>query len=141
MSEPTRCATAIVESVLRDLDRASGGEDVARNLLSAMEQIFLHSGQLYRDRISQQSRHKLNVASVSARTTADQILPANFPRSTLNAGMGALAYQVMFWAERPSVTMNRSIEHVLRVHDDAFLLRNELKKLSVSEGAVHGSGS
>jgi hypothetical protein len=95
-----------------------------------MEQIFLHCGQMYCGRIGQKERHNLNVASVSARGAADQILPADFPRSTLNAGIGALAYQVMFWAEKPSVTVGRNPAGVLRIHDDAFLLRKELKKLS-----------
>jgi hypothetical protein len=123
-----------VERCLALLDAAARGENVATALFEAV--VMIQRGR--EDRVTDgpigpEQRGTLLAASVRAQAAATKQLPNGYDRASLNAGMGALAYQIHMWAESPERTSRRNQDSVLDFHGDARIFQNELHNIRLSE--------
>jgi hypothetical protein len=115
-----------------DLQQAARGVHTAYALSNAAESIALH----YRDGdgpISAAQRDELLTAVVRAQLGAIEFLPESYPRSQIDAGMQALAGQVLLWAET-SENSTRRRQHA-RSDLDAYarMFRNDMHNISLRE--------
>jgi len=121
-----------VDRVRCDLAQAACGDHTACALSNAMASIAAH----YREAtgpISTAQRDELLTAVVRAQLGAITHLPESYRREQIDAGMQALAGQVMLWAE----TRERSTERRQHAMSDldayARMFRNDLHNISLRE--------
>jgi hypothetical protein len=132
--EPTRAESALghhVDSVWCSLEQAASGAFTAWALSNAMESVARH----YREapRISTAQRDELLVAVVRAQLGAIKHLPESYRREQIDAGIQALAGQVMLWAETRKRSTQRK-QHALSDLDAyARMFRNDMHNVSLRE--------
>jgi hypothetical protein len=121
-----------VHRVFDDLAQAARGDHTAYALSNASESIAAH----YRDAagpISAAQRDELLTAVIRAQLGAIEHLPASYSRDQIDAGMQALAGQVMMWAETRERSTQRK-QHALSDLDAyARMFRNDMHNVSLCE--------
>ena len=123
-----------VENVLVLLDAAANGEDAINALFEAV--VAIQHGRENRataGAISLEQRGGLLTALVRAQAGATKQLPNSYDRASLNAGMGALAYQITMWAESLDKTSLRNPDDVLDFDEGARIFQNELENIMLRE--------
>lgn len=119
-----------VESICRSLEQAARGDQIAWSLSNAMASVDAH----YQDRrsiISSDQRVQLLSAIIRAHAIATIHLPKSYNRNQINAGMEALATQVMLWAETSDRTARRHAHFMSDTRARARMLRNDLHNMSL----------
>jgi hypothetical protein len=121
-----------VGRVVDYLKQAARGDHTAHALSNAAESIAAH----YRDAagpISAAQRDELLTAIVRAQLGAIAHLPASYSRDQIDAGIQALAGQVMVWGETRERSTQRK-QHVLSDLDAyARMFRNDMHNISLCE--------
>lgn len=114
------------------LQRAARGVDTAWNLSNAFEMVDSHfRGK--NGRISSAQRDELLADIVRASITVPAHLPKSYSRDQIDAGMQALAGQVMIWAEPVQRTEQRSRHALCDLNAYARMFRNDLHNISLIE--------
>jgi hypothetical protein len=123
----------IVGGVLCSLDQAARGGHTAWSLSNAMESVDVHYRDTKTGPISTDQCDELLRAVVRAQLGAIKHLPESYRREQIDAGMQALAGQVMLWAE----TRERSVQRTRHARADldayARMFRNDLHNISLRE--------
>jgi hypothetical protein len=131
-TRPESALEQIVDSVLQSLEQAARGDHAAWSLSNALESVDAH----YRDAagpISAAQCDELLTAVVRAQLGAMEHLPASYSRDQIDAGMQALAGQVMLWAETRERSTRRK-QHALSDLDAyARMFRNDMHNISLCE--------
>ncbi len=122
-----------VDRVRRDLEQAARGDFTAWALSNAMAAVDAH----YRDGktgpISSEQREELLAAVVRAQLGAITHLPKSYSREQIDAGMQALAGQVMVWAKTPERSTQRTQHALADLDAYARMFRNDLHNMSMLE--------
>jgi hypothetical protein len=126
--EPTQ-QTRIVDSVWCSLEQAASGAHTAWALSNAMESVATH----YRagPTISAAQLDELLPAVIRAQLGAIKHLPASYSRDQIDAGMQALAGQVMVWAETGETSSLRRRHALADLDAYARMFRNDLHNISL----------
>lgn len=119
-----------VDAIWRSLERAAQGDQIAWSLSNAMASVDAHY-QNPRCVISPDQRVQLISAIIRAHAIATVHLPKSYNRNQINAGMEALATQVMIWAETPDRTARRHAHFLSDTRARARMLRNDLHNMSL----------
>jgi hypothetical protein len=122
-----------VWDVQHSLEQAARGDHTAWALSNAMSSVADHYRDTKTEPISSAQRDELLSAAVRAQLAAIKYLPKSYSRDQIDAGMQALAGQVMVWAETREISTQRP-QHVL-VDIDAYarMFRNDLHNISLRE--------
>jgi hypothetical protein len=131
---PTIVTSSRVERCLALLDAAARGENIATAMLEAV--VAIQRGR--QDRVTAgpidlEQRGRLLTAAVRAQAGATKHLPSDYDRVSLDAGMGAIAYQITMWAESLEKTSRRMPDDVLDFHEGARIFQNELENITLRE--------
>ena len=122
-----------VDRVRRDLEQAARGDFTAWALSNAMSAVEAH----YRDAkigsISSAQRDELLAAVIRAQLGAIEHLPKSYSREQIDAGMQALAGQVMVWAETRERSTQRTQHALADLDAYARMFRNDLHNISLRE--------
>ncbi len=122
-----------VDRIRCDLEQAARGEFTAWALSDAMASVDAHKQSVTIGPISPVQRDKLLSAVIRAQLGAIKHLPKSYSRKQIDAGMQALAGQVMVWAETRERSAQRP-QHVLADIDAyARMFRNDLHNISLRE--------
>lgn len=114
------------------LGRASRGVDTTWNLSNVFETVAAHfRGR--NERISSAQRDALLDDIVRAAMTVPAYLPMSYNRDQIDAGMQALAGQVMIWAETHQRTEQRPRDALCDLIAYARMFRNDLHNISLLE--------
>jgi hypothetical protein len=97
-----------VDGVCHDLEQAARGDFTAWALSNAMETVALRYRSKKTGRISAVQRDKLLAVVIRAQLGAIKHLPKSYSRDQIDAGMQALAGQVMVWAETREKSTQRT---------------------------------
>jgi hypothetical protein len=122
----------LIHRVRCDLGQAARGVDTAYALSNAAEAIAAH----YRDDagpISATQRDELLTGVVRAQLGAIKHLPKAYSRDQIDAGMQALAGQVMVWAETHRTSALRRRHALADLDAYARMFRNDLHNMSLVE--------
>jgi hypothetical protein len=114
------------------LQQTAQRECTAWSLSSAMEIVADH----YRakgDRISTAQRDALLLMVVRAQLNALELLPTSYRHEQIEAGMQALAGQVMVWAETRERSSRRRQDALADLDAYARMFRNDLHNISLHE--------
>lgn len=122
-----------VGSALRDLEQAARGDFTAYALSSAMASVARHYRNTNLGRISTTQRDELLSAVIRAQLAAIKQLPESYSRDQIDAGMQALAGQVMVWAETPERSTQRKQHALADLEAYARMFRNDLHNMSLRE--------
>jgi hypothetical protein len=122
-----------VDSAWCSLEQAARGDCTAWALSNAMSTISTH----YRDRrtgsISAAQCDELLSAVIRAQLGAIKHLPETYRREQIEAGMQALAGQVMVWAETRERSTKRRQHALADLDAYARMFRNDLHNISMLE--------
>ncbi len=121
-----------VDRIFDDLAQAARGDHTACALSNAAESIAAH----YRDAagpISAAQRDELLTAVIRAQLGAIEHLPASYSRDQIDAGMQALAGQVMVWAETRERSTQRKQHALADLDAYARMFRNDMHNVSLCE--------
>jgi hypothetical protein len=122
-----------VHRVRCDLEQAARGVDTAYALSNAAESIAAH----YRDpkpgQISTEQCDELLTAVARAHLGALQHLPESYPREQIDAGLQALAGQVMLWAETRERSTQRTRHALSDLDAYARMFRNDMHNVSLRD--------
>jgi hypothetical protein len=119
-----------VNCLADSLQRAAHGVDTAWNLSNAFEMVDNHfRGQ--NGQISSAQRDELLADIIRASIAVPAHLPKSYSRDQIDAGMQALAGQVMVWAEPPQRTEQRSQHALCDLVAYARMFRNDLHNISL----------
>jgi hypothetical protein len=121
-----------VHRIWSDLEQAARGVHTAYALSNAAESIAAR----YRDAagsISAAQRDALLTAIVRAQLGAIKHLPDSYPRQQGDAGMQALAGQVMLWAETRERSAQRTRHALADLDAYARMFRNDMHNVSLRE--------
>jgi len=121
----------VVDSVWCSLEQAARGHHTAWALSNAMESVDLRYRNV--ERISPAQRDELLSAVIRAQLGAIKHLPESYRREQIDAGMQALAGQVMVWAETPERSIQRRQHTLSDLHAYARMFRNDLHNISLRE--------
>jgi hypothetical protein len=125
--------TGSIDSVWCSLEQAARGDHTAWALSNAMESVAAHCCAAEAERISVSQRDELLLAVVRAQLGAIKYLPDSYSREQIDAGMQALAGQVMLWAETPERTTRRRQHALTDLNAYARMFRNDLHNISLRE--------
>jgi hypothetical protein len=123
--------------VLHNLEQAARGGDTAWALSNAMESVAHHyrakseAAKRRHCRISLAQRDELLAAVVRAQLSAIEHLPTSYRREQIDAGMQALAGQVMVWAETLERSTQRKQHALADLDAYARMFRNDLHNISL----------
>jgi hypothetical protein len=122
-----------VDSAWCSLEQAARGNFTAWALSNAMSAISTH----YRDKtagpISREQCDELLSAVIRAQLGAIKHLPETYRREQIEAGMQALAGQVMVWAETSERSSQRRQDALADLDAYARMFRNDLHNISMLE--------
>lgn len=124
--------------VLRELEQATRGDDTAHALSNAMESIANHyrgasaAAKRVHCPISPAQRDALLRAVIRAQLSAIEHLPSSYRREQIDAGMQALAGQVMLWAEACEWSTHRRQHALADLDAYARMFRNDLHNISLA---------
>jgi hypothetical protein len=122
-----------VWDVQHSLEQAARGDHTAWALSNAMSSVADHYRDTKTGPISTAQRDELLSAVVRAQLGAIKYLPKSYSRDQIDAGMQALAGQVMLWAETREGSTQRP-QHALSDLDAyARMFRNDLHNISIRE--------
>ena len=124
---------AAVDSTLQCLDQAARGQHVAWSLSNALESVGRHFRDTRAGPISKAQCDELLATVVRAQLGAIVHLPESYPREQIDAGMQALAGQVMLWAEKPEISARRPRHALADLNAYARMLRNDMHNVSLRE--------
>ena len=133
--QQTRAESALdylVWDVQHSLEQAARGDHTAWALSNAMSSVAAH----YRDNtgpISMAQRDKLLSSVIRAQLGAIKHLPKSYSREQIDAGMQALAGQVMVWAETRERSTQRTQHALADLDAYARMFRNDLHNISLRE--------
>jgi hypothetical protein len=134
MTLPASEVSDSVESCAILFEAAGRGGNVANALFEAVVAIQRGGeGRAVSGSIDLAQRHRLLTASVRAQWAAAEHLPIEYDRSSLNAGMCALAYQITIWAESVEQTSRRKPDDLLDIRDATTVFQNELENIVLRE--------
>jgi hypothetical protein len=123
----------VVDFAWCSLEQAARGDFMAWALSNALETISAH----YRDKktgpISTAQRDELLSAVIRAQLGAIAHLPESYRREQIDAGMQALAGQVMVWAEPHEQSMKRRPGALADIDAYARMFRNDMHNISLFE--------
>lgn len=124
-------AEVSVEMVAHHLNQAAIGCATAASLSEALYSVALR----YRTtpRISNEQCDRLLCDVMLAHLGAICHLPRSYSRRQVEAGMQALATQIMVWAETPDVTARRRKHFVTDLDAWARMFRNDLHNMALLE--------
>ena len=122
-----------VDWVCHDLEQAARGEFTAWALSNAMETVDVRYRSRKTDPISATQRDKLLSAVIRAQLGAIKHLPKSYSRDQIDAGMQALAGQVMVWAETRERSTKRRQHALADLDAYARMFRNDLHNISLRE--------
>jgi hypothetical protein len=137
--EPTRRTRAergldaIVDGVWCSLEQAARGDHTAWALSNAMESVDIHYRESKAEHISSAQRDELLSAVIRAQLGAIKHLPKSYSRDQIDAGMQALAGQVMVWAETRERSTQRTQHALADLDAYARMFRNDLHNISLRE--------
>lgn len=114
------------------LQQATQPEFTAWALSNAMEIVANHY-QAKGERISPAQRDELLTAVVRAQLSAIAHLPPSYRCEQIDAGMQALAGQVMVWAETSERSSRRKRDALANLDAYARMFRNDLHNISMLE--------
>jgi hypothetical protein len=120
-----------VGQTVADLERVARGDHIAWVLSGAMARVDAD----YRKTvpISNAQRDELLAAVVRAHLGAIEHLPKSYPRAQIDAGMQALAGQVMVWAETREKSALRKRHALIDIDAYARMFRNDMHNVSLLE--------
>jgi hypothetical protein len=124
---------AAVDSALQCLDQAARGQHVAWSLSNALESVGRHFRGTSAGPISKAQCDELLSAVVRAQLGAITHLPESYSREQIDAGMQALAGQVMLWAETPERSAQRRRHALADLGAYARMFRNDMHNVSLRE--------
>jgi hypothetical protein len=122
-----------VDGVCHDLEQAARGDFTAWALSNAMETVDVRYRGKTTGRISAVQRDKLLSAVIRAQLGAIKHLPKSYSRDQIDAGMQALAGQVMVWAETRERSTQRRQHALADLDAYARMFRNDLHNISLRE--------
>jgi hypothetical protein len=118
--------------VLHNLEQAARGDDTAWALSNAMESVANHYRTKSR-KITPEQRDQLLLVVVRAQLGAIEHLPTPYRREQIDAGMQALAGQVMLWAETLERSAQRKQHALADLDAYARMFRNDLHNISLCQ--------
>jgi len=118
--------------VLHHLEQAVSGEDVAWALSNAMESVANHYRAKFCE-ITAKQRDELLAGVIRAQLSAIENLPTSYRREQIDAGMQALAGQVMVWAETLERSTQRKQHALADLDAYARMFRNDLHNISLCQ--------
>jgi hypothetical protein len=122
-----------VEAVCHELDQAARGDFTAWALSNAMERVDLRYRSKKTGPISTEQRDKLLSSVIRAQLGAIKHLPKSYSREQIDAGMQALAGQVMLWAETRERSTQRTQHALADLSAYARMFRNDLHNISLRD--------
>jgi hypothetical protein len=122
-----------VWDVQHSLEQAARGDHTAWALSNAMSSVEAHSRDAKAGPISSAQRDELLAAVIRAQLGAIEHLPKAYRREQIDAGMQALAGQVMLWAETRERSTQRSRHALADLDAYARMFRNDLHNISLRE--------
>ena len=122
-----------VDRVRRDLQQAARGDFTAGALSNAMSAVAAHYRDAKTGPISSAQRDELLSAVIRAQLGAIKHLPKSYSRDQIDAGMQALAGQVMVWAEICERSTQRTQHALADLDAYARMFRNDLHNMSMLE--------
>jgi len=133
---PTRAESDLdscVDGICHDLDQAARGDFTAWALSNAMEIVDFRYRSKKASPISATQRDRLLSSVIRAQLGAIKHLPKSYSREQIDAGMQALAGQVMVWAETRERSTQRSRHALADLDAYARMFRNDLHNISMRE--------
>jgi len=122
-----------VDGVCHDLEQAACGDFTAYELSNAMATIDARFRSKKTGPISTAQRDKLLSSVIRAQLGAIEHLPKSYNREQIDAGMQALAGQVMVWAEFHERSSQRTRHALSDLRAYARMFRNDLHNISLRQ--------
>jgi|SRR5712664_2202653 len=122
-----------VDGVRHDLEQAARGDFTAWALSNALETVDVRYRSKKTGPISATQRDKLLSSVIRAQLGAIRHLPESYSREQIDAGMQALAGQVMVWAETHERSTKRRQHALADLDAYARMFRNDLHNISLRE--------
>lgn len=132
-TRPGDALDRIVCGVLTSLEQAARGDHTAWALSNATESVDAHYRDAKAGPISRAQCDELLSAAVRAQLGAIKHLPGSYRREQIDAGMQALAGQVMLWAETRERSAQRTRQALADLDAYARMFRNDLHNISLRE--------
>jgi hypothetical protein len=121
----------VVGGVLSSLEQAARGDHTAWSLSNALESVDDHYRDTKSGRVSTGQCDELLSSVVRAQLGAIKYLPESYSRQQIDAGMQALAGQVMLWGESPERSTQRTRYALADLDAYARMFRNDLHNISL----------
>ncbi|SHH20894.1 hypothetical protein [Bradyrhizobium erythrophlei] len=132
-TRPENALDLTVGGVLASLEQAARGDHTAWALSNAMESVEAHYRDAKTGPISTAQCDELLSAVIRAQLGAIKHLPESYRREQIDAGMQALAGQVMLWAETRERSKQRTWHALADLGAYARMFRNDLHNISLVE--------
>lgn len=132
-TRPQNALDLIVGGVLSSLEQAARGDHTAWALSNAMESVDANYRDATTGPLSTAQCDELLSAVIRAQLGTIKYLPTSYRHEQIDAGMQALAGQVMVWAESGERSTQRRQDALADLDAYARMFRNDLHNISLRE--------